>query len=87
MSVPSVQADWSQAVTPPRTRKRQGKPKFYAGQVVRDNKTNGRYAQIVRVDYDWRYVTLRADTMEYDVPSANIRRLTDREAGRAQKSR
>ena len=27
MSVPSVQADWSQAVTPPRTRKGQGKPK------------------------------------------------------------
>ena len=60
-------------------RQEKRKPKFRVGQVVRDLATNGRYAQIL--DLDDLYATLKADSMVYDVPIANIRAQTAREAG------
>ena len=56
------------------------KPRFHVGQVVRDNATNGRYAQVIGIDDV--YVHLQADTYKYDVPIVNVRALTKREAGR-----
>jgi hypothetical protein len=57
--------------------------KFNVGQVVRDNQTNGRYAQVI--GYAGTYLLLRADTMEYQVPEVNVRRLTKSEAAQPPK--
>jgi hypothetical protein len=77
-----------EAVPPPRTRKRQGKPKFRfdRGQVVmvRDLLGGERSQKLRRY---WIISEQRQTEEGWWIKESHMRPLTDREAGRAQKSR